>query len=290
MTGGDPHALEHLLATLDWRLVEASRPEIDAGGRLALPAGETLLVYVAAGSATAEGGSRVGCAVAEDAQLHPAPDSALVEGDALIAMGRADVRLESSAGASLVMARLRDASAAAHLLDVIPDVVSVYGFAALEPTAAALAATLGPGTTPRSGDPVICGLMATTVVLALLRAWTEAGCAPAGWPARSSDPHLAHVLEAIHRDPGRSWTLDALAAMATMSRTVFAERFRAATGAAPLGYVTGVRMAAAKALLAGATVSETSRALGYGSDEGFSRAFRRHTGMTPTAWRAGAVV
>jgi AraC-like DNA-binding protein len=41
-------------------------------------------------------------------------------------------------------------------------------------------------------------------------------------------------------------------------------------------------------LESGASVSETSRALGYGSDEGFSRAFRRHTGMAPSLWRARA--
>ena len=71
-----------------------------------------------------------------------------------------------------------------------------------------------------------------------------------------------------------------------MSRSVFAERFRSALGRSPAHYVTEVRMGAAKGMLdAGRSVSETSRTLGYASDEGFSRAFRRATGVTPSAWR-----
>jgi AraC-like DNA-binding protein len=47
-----------------------------------------------------------------------------------------------------------------------------------------------------------------------------------------------------------------------------------------------VRMRRAEELLsAGTPVSETSRTLGYASDEGFRRAFRRHAGASPSAWR-----
>lgn len=57
-------------------------------------------------------------------------------------------------------------------------------------------------------------------------------------------------------------------------------------GRSPASYVTEVRMQSAKRMLEkGRAVSETSRSLGYSSDEGFSRAFRRATGMTPSAWR-----
>jgi len=44
-------------------------------------------------------------------------------------------------------------------------------------------------------------------------------------------------------------------------------------------------VAAKRMLDAGRSVSDISRALGYASDEGFSRAFRRRTGMTPSSWR-----
>jgi AraC-like DNA-binding protein len=71
-----------------------------------------------------------------------------------------------------------------------------------------------------------------------------------------------------------------------MSRSTFAERFRTAVGRSPADYVTEVRIDAAKRMLdAGRSVSDVSRELGYASDEGFSRAFRRRTGMTPSSWR-----
>ena len=96
------------------------------------------------------------------------------------------------------------------------------------------------------------------------------------------------MVAAINDAPGKDWTLDALASLGAMSRTVFAERFRTVIGQSPATYVTDVRMRRAKELLdAGRSVSETSRELGYASDEGFSRAFRRHTGVVPSVWRSG---
>lgn len=70
-----------------------------------------------------------------------------------------------------------------------------------------------------------------------------------------------------------------------MSRSSFAERFRSALGRSPADYVTEVRIEAAKRMLdAGRPVSEVSRELGYASGEGFSRAFRRRTGLAPSSW------
>src|SRR5690606_20784505 len=114
---------------------------------------------------------------------------------------------------------------------------------------------------------------------------------PAGWPSRSGDPFLDRVVEAIHEQPGREWTVEALANVSAMSRSVFAERFHHAIGRSPAHYVTEVRMQSAKELLtAGQAVSDVSRQLGYASDEGFSRAFRRATGVTPSSWRAGRLI
>lgn len=176
-------------------------------------------------------------------------------------------------------------------LHMVPGFVVVNDFAALEPAAAALAAQLGLDAfatgDARSGDPVICRMMATTVLLSVIRAWAENGCVPEAWAARSHDPFLDRVIAAIHQTPGREWTVESLAGVGAMSRSVFAERFRTVVGRSPASYVTGVRMDAAKLrLAAGTPVSDAARELGYSSDEGFSRAFRRATGMTPSTWRA----
>ncbi|GAB3596502.1 helix-turn-helix transcriptional regulator [Microbacterium tumbae] len=286
MSSIDPALLEEALASVDMRLGFAERTALDAGGMLPLPAGVATLAYVVEGEITGEA-LEIGCALdipAGEASRTAGPRT-LLAGDAFLSLGHRPLALASASGARLMTAELdlQPSGAVAEL----PGFVFVTGFAALEPAAAALAANLGPTAPgPRSGDPVICRMMVTTVLLSVIRAWAQNGCAPQGWLSRGGDPFLDRVLTAIHAEPGREWTVDMLAGIGAMSRSVFAERFRAVVGRSPASYVTEVRMRAAKELLdAGRSVSETSRELGYASDEGFSRAFRRHTGMIPSLWR-----
>lgn len=215
------------------------------------------------------------------------PDD-LRAGDALLVADRS-LTLRIPAGSGVLVSRLAWADSAAHLGALLPDTAWIRGFDELEPAAAALAHHMGgdaPSVCERSGDLVICRMMATTLLQSVIRAWSSVGCAPQGWPSRSNDPFLDRVVSAIDSDPGREWSVEQMASVSALSRTVFAERFRLAFGISPAQYVAEVRMRAARALLIdGRGVSEVSRELGYGSDEGFSRAFRRHTGMTPSAFR-----
>jgi len=210
-------------------------------------------------------------------------------GDALLAAGHRPLTIRVPTGASALVSHLDWTDSAAHLSDLLPDIAWLRRFDELEPAAAALAQHIGgdePGLAS-SGDLVICRMMATMMLQSVIRAWAKLGCAPQGWPSATDDPFLERVIEAVRRDPGRDWTVERMAALSALSRSVFAERFRAAYGRSPAQYVAEVRMRAARALLIdGRAVSDVSRELGYGSDEGFSRAFRRHTGMTPSAWRS----
>ena len=291
MTSIDPDLLEDALSTVDVRLGLARRTPLDAGGMLRLPSGAVTLAYVVSGEITGDAVVDTGCTidVPGGAAAPTTGPRTLLAGDAFLSMGRRPIALGSASGARLMTAELDLGSAAA--MEALPGFVFVTGFAELEPAAAALATHLGPaGTEPpgvRSGDPVICRMMVTTVLLSLIRAWAQNGCAPQGWPSRAADPFLDRVVQAIHEEPGRDWTVDLLATLGAMSRSVFAERFRSAIGQSPASYVTEVRMRSAKEMLdSGRSVAETSRLLGYASDEGFSRAFRRHTGVTPSMWRA----
>ena len=178
-----------------------------------------------------------------------------------------------------------------HLSALLPSVAWIRRFDEREPAAATLAHHMGIEApqrhVERDGDMVICRMMATMLMQSMIRAWAAVGCAPAGWPSRTGDPFLDRVLTAVDDDPGRDWTVEQMSSVAAMSRSVFAARFHAALGRSPVGYVTEVRMETAKQLLdAGNPVSDTSRSLGYTSDEGFSRAFRRATGVAPSRWRA----
>lgn len=292
----DADALSQVLSTVDLRVGVARRTSLPAGALLPIPHDVITLVYIAEGSVHGHPPLGDGCRLDVDPgsrRLTIDPQGhrdRLVAGDAFLMLGGSPFALEAEEAASLMVVDLELADAASQLRAVLPEFITVTGFDALEPAAAALAENMGlvdPTTCPvRQGDPLICRMMATTVLLSLIRAWAANGCAPQGWPSLSNDPFLDRVVEAIHEEPGRDWTVERLAGVSAMSRSTFAERFRNAVGRSPADYVTEVRVDAAKRMLdAGRPVSEISRELGYASDEGFSRAFRRRTGMTPSSWR-----
>ena len=110
--------------------------------------------------------------------------------------------------------------------------------------------------------------------------------ADGGWLAGLRDPLVGRVLEQMHREPGRDWTLDELARKSATSRSVLAERFTYFVGEPPMRYLTRWRLQRAAGLLAGgsAKVSTVAREVGYDSEAAFSRAFKRLTGVTPASW------
>ncbi|WP_448721425.1 helix-turn-helix transcriptional regulator [Microbacterium natoriense] len=292
----DPEALSQVLGAIDLRVGVGRREHLKSGALLPLTPGDATLVYVAEGAVRGIPPLDSGCRLDIDRDSHRVEVDArtsaatLRTGDAFLTLGRGQRALAADDGATLVIVALELADPSPVLNTALPDYITVTGFDVLEPAAAGLAQSMGPavpsGRPKSQSDPLICRLMATTVLLSVIRAWAENGCAPEGWPHVSKDPFLDRVIEAIHEAPGREWTVERLAGVGAMSRSAFAERFRSTVGRSPADYVTEVRIDAAKRMLeAGRSVSETSRELGYASDEGFSRAFRRRTGMNPSAWR-----
>lgn len=282
-------ALEHALSSLDVRPGRAHRISLTAGDQLPLGRGDACLVYVRAGEITGRTTARAACTVdaaSGIAEMTPGGRT-LLAGDAFLSLGCQPLALLSQSGAEVTVIPLSVTPTLGTR--ALPPFVFVSGFAQAEPAAAVLATHIGAaplGEQPqRPGDEIICRLMVTTVLLSALRTWAASDRA-AAWPPGAEDPFLARVVAAITADPGREWTLDQLAVLGAMSRSAFSARFRRAFGSSPASFVTEVRMRRAKELLdAGTPVSETSRRLGYASDEGFRRAFRRHAGVAPSAWR-----
>jgi AraC-like DNA-binding protein len=110
---------------------------------------------------------------------------------------------------------------------------------------------------------------------------------PVGWLRLLADEALAPALQLMHGDPGRRWGLVELARAAGMSRTAFAERFRAAAGTPPVTYLSEWRMLLAQRALRDPDVRVGALAaeLGYGSESAFIVAFTRVVGQSPARWR-----
>lgn len=110
--------------------------------------------------------------------------------------------------------------------------------------------------------------------------------ATGAWARGTDDSVAAHALALLHDDPACPWTLAVLAAEVGTSRSALAERFPKAIGQTPMQYLARRRLELAASLLNdGATVAAVARRVGYGSEAAFSRAFKRSTGITPSAWR-----
>ena len=101
-------------------------------------------------------------------------------------------------------------------------------------------------------------------------------------------PRISRALKAVHRDPARNWSLEALASEAALSRTGFASTFRQLSDWTPAQYLTWWRMQLAwQALQDGESVTATAAAVGYRSQAAFSRAFQRCFATSASAVRRG---
>ncbi|WP_040166311.1 helix-turn-helix domain-containing protein [Microbacterium gorillae] len=274
-----PALLDQFLAESEWRVTGAADREIPSSGLRLGQEGHGTFLFLLSGSAHVAG-------------TQDGPDR-LEAGDLLLATPLSTATVVPRGGRALAVIGavepVRTPTAAAPL----PDTLVLSRFAAREPAIAQLAGSLGSGRRRGQGpaDSVVCARIATTILSVAVRLWAVAGCAPAGWPTRTSDPFLQRAVAAIHQDLSHPWTVSELATLSAMSRTAFAERFRRCFGTTPAEYATRARMTQAERLLAaGRSVSAVARSLGYDSDEGFRRAFRRHAGVAPSAWRSDALV
>jgi len=140
------------------------------------------------------------------------------------------------------------------------------------------------------GGALVAQHLAHMMLVHALRLYlAEGGGRSVGWLFALADPHMAAAIGAMHADPGTRWTLQALAEKVGMSRSNFAQKFRATVGSSPMDYLTRWRM-----LLAGdrltsryGPVSEIALSLGYESESAFSTAFKRVMGCSPRRYALG---
>ena len=113
----------------------------------------------------------------------------------------------------------------------------------------------------------------------------------AGWLRGLRDSQVGRAIALMHGDIAAPWTADGLAREVALSRSAFVERFTSLVGVPPIRYLTSWRLQSARLQLreTSRSVGQLAHAVGYGSEEAFSRAFKREFGLSPARWRtAGA--
>ena len=179
------------------------------------------------------------------------------------------------------------------LLEALPNVVHLHGHQGRAPEwlsglirmIAVEMASTGPG-----AEAVVSRLTDALLAQALRKCLLEADGA-AGGSSAVTDPQIARALRLIRERPEHPWSVPEIAAAVGMSRSAFAERFRVALGETPIQNLTRYRLARAAEYLrtTNAGIREIARLTGYDSEVSISKAFRRHFGTSPGAYRkAGA--
>jgi AraC-like DNA-binding protein len=213
-----------------------------------------------------------------------------IDGNTFFAAGRGEdgvVRLGGRPPDKIVLGgKFRfDDEGAAWLRAALPPTIHI---AAASPAAGPLRATLsllGTETgTGAVGEAVVVDRLADILLVQVLRAHL-ASAEPeyTSWLAGLVDPRIGRALRRFHDEVAANWTVARLAAAAGMSRSAFAERFRARVGMAPLDYVTRWRLYRVRRSLIDSDLPFAAIAArsGYRSRTSCSRAFKRMFGCGP---------
>src|SRR5687768_6868241 len=140
----------------------------------------------------------------------------------------------------------------------------------------------------RMGGECMLGRISELMFVDVIRRYLESLPAErTNWLSGLRDAYVGRALMALHANPSRDWTLEALAQEAALSRSAFAERFGQYVGQPPMQYLTNWRMQLATNYLRNGTESVASigNRVGYESEAAFSRAFKKVVGTPPSEWR-----
>ncbi|MEV0247085.1 AraC family transcriptional regulator [Nocardia sp. NPDC050712] len=261
------HGLDDVLAGMQWRF--AGRDEFTlAAGQWEFMAEPSALVVL-------DGLVRVeGLSATED----------LAAGDFLFVPGSGRFAINALAAGRVLRVRL-DPVGSGSAMAALPQRLLLTDFVEHTP----LASTMMRHLVEQCPDPfgVQGDRVATLITSMAIESWHARGCAPQRWLLKVNEPGVAQAVAAMHADPGQEWTVEALARVALASRSGFAARFQAATGLTPGRYLTKLRVERAQRFLSenDMPIGMMARRLGYRSETAFGRAFRRHTGHTPSQWR-----
>lgn len=140
---------------------------------------------------------------------------------------------------------------------------------------------------PRIGSQGVKHGLLDVVFTYVLRELVARETSGAGMSLVLQDAPVLEAVTLLHQEYAHAWTLDELATRVGLSRTSFAERFRAAAGDSPLRYLRTIRMQQAVRLLGETrqSLESVAAAVGYADAFSFSKVFKRTTGLSPRDFR-----
>jgi AraC-like DNA-binding protein len=100
---------------------------------------------------------------------------------------------------------------------------------------------------------------------------------------------MRQVVDHVQKHYAEPLRIVALAEMAHLSVAQFERQFTRLMQVTPRAWLTSVRLDAAMRALEGeseVSVAAIAQACGFADQSAFARSFRKHVGLTPTAYRA----
>jgi AraC-like DNA-binding protein len=173
---------------------------------------------------------------------------------------------------------------AERLLGMLPPIVHIHAEADKAALRGSIERLMRELREPQPGRTLIAEHLAQALLIEALRLHlAEHGRHSTGWLFALADRQMRAVLAAMHAEPGRKWTLEALAKVAGMSRSSFAVRFKDTVGEPAMDYLTRWRMMVAADRLSngGMPIALVAPTVGYESESAFGAAFKRVIGYSP---------
>lgn len=266
---------------------DVARQRVCPGQSLSLPAGDGCFHFIEQGTP----------------QLHAGSSAALLQTGDLLLMphGRAhriDCPSDSAGDVQLTRATFGfSGPGSSLLLDALPGWLHVPGVDRMPTGLPAsstdwMAVTLASVQTEAAHPSLGSGLMLSRLLDLLfvwtLRYWLGTSAAENCERLHAlADPLVGRALTLMQARPSAPWTVESLASALNQSRSGFAQRFTLATGTTPMRYLAGWRLQLAAQLLTSGNrrISQIAGEVGYESEPAFSRAFRRHFGVSPNRYR-----